>query len=124
MNKKDEVERIFDHAKFQALALICAEPEPIPPVKDPLADEWLTEEELMRYWKLTSSSGLRSWRKRPLDQHPLPYTKVGDLIRFNRKEIDQWAREETAREQTTGKLQTKRRGLSVAPPQGGSHGRL
>lgn len=98
MNNKDEVERIFDHAKFQALALICAEPEPIPAVKDPLADEWLTEEELMRYWKLSSSSGLRSWRKQSLDQHPLPYTKVGDLIRFNRKEIDQWAREETARD--------------------------
>lgn len=123
MNKKDEVERkitsIFDHAKFQALAVIHAEPEQATVAADQPVPEFLTEEELMVHWRLDSTAGIQSWRKRPRNEFPLPFRYVGDKIRYNRKETDQWLMEETLRRDTKRLAKKKstdddqRRGLSA-----------
>ena len=43
--KKEEVERIFEHAKYELLALVCAEPVSQAVPDKPLPD-WITEESL------------------------------------------------------------------------------
>lgn len=125
--KKEEVERIFDRAKHEverakheALALLCSEPSQA--VDQPLP-EWMNKEELANYWGMKSTSGIVSWTKR--SEFPLPHGYMGDMLRFPRKECDQWAREEADRNRnnpakTPTKDNTRRRGLSaVASPQGG-----
>jgi predicted DNA-binding transcriptional regulator AlpA len=37
------------------------------------------------------------WTKRSETQHPLPYSCMGDLVRFKREDVDRWAQEEAAR---------------------------
>jgi hypothetical protein len=124
VNKKEEVERIFERAKYEALALVCSESAPTAASGETWG-EWLTEEELMKYWSLDSNAGLRSWRKRPADQFPLPHARMGELIRFNRNECDQWAREEAIRQRQPKKpTQPNRGGLFVATPEGGNNASL
>lgn len=95
--KKEDVERIFDRAKHEALALLLSEPARSSDATTESLPEWLTEEQLMNYWQLDSSSGIRSWRKRPIDQFPLPHGRCGDLVRYNRKACDQWLQDEATR---------------------------
>lgn len=120
MNKKDEVERIFERFKYEALAVVCAEPAPV--AIERTWPEWLTEEQLMEYWQLDSNSGLRKWRQRPADQFPLPCGSIGGgkILRYNRTDVDQWFREEAARQRLGKSLaeKPKREGLSLARPQG------
>lgn len=114
MDKKEEVERIFDRAKFEALALLLAEPPQATGAEESLP-EWLTEEQLMRYWQLDSTAGIKSWRKRAADKFPLPHGRLGDKVRYNRTECDRWAREEAARNSNGVKKskQPQRHALSV-----------
>ena len=101
MNKKDEVERILDHAthevqraKYEILALLSSEPtatsldgeQSLPPI-------WMDEDEVIKYVRCAASS-LRNWRSRPADQHPFPFGMAGDMLRFNRADVDRWLREE------------------------------
>src|ERR1043165_4600142 len=94
--KKEEVERIFDRAKHKTLALLLSEVRQSN-VAEEILPEWLTEEQLMKYWQLDSTAGIRSWRKRPLDEFPLPHGRCGDLVRYNRKACDQWLQDEATR---------------------------
>lgn len=94
--KKEEVERIFERAKHEALALLLSEPQQSQ-VNEESLPEWLTEDQLMKYWQLDSTSGIRSWRKRTLEQFPLPHGRCGDLVRYNRKACDQWLIDEATR---------------------------
>jgi hypothetical protein len=94
--KKEEVERIFDRAKHELLALLLSESRQSN-VGEQQLPEWLTEEQLMKYWQLDSTSGIRSWRKRSSDQFPLPHGRCGDLVRYNRKACDQWLGDEATR---------------------------
>ena len=127
MNKKDEVERIFDRAKHEverakheAIALLCSEPaletnpQPLP--------VWMDKKELGRYWNVKPDT-LVTWTKR--DEHPLPFARMGDLLRFKRDDCDRWAYEEgqlghSIKDEIPTEKETKRRGLAaVAPLQGG-----
>jgi hypothetical protein len=63
---------------------------------------WMTEMQLAQYWHLYNKTGqlttesIRKWSARAESDHPLPCGNVGDLRRYHRDEVDQWAREEAA----------------------------
>lgn len=65
---------------------------------------WMTETQLAEYWQLRNKKGeltvhsIRAWTTRPKDEHPLPCANMGDMRRYNREEVDQWAREEAQRQ--------------------------
>jgi primosomal protein N'' len=62
--------------------------------------EWMTEMQLAEYWQLRNKEGeitvysIRTWTARPRDEHPLPCANMGEMRRYNRAEVDRWAREE------------------------------
>jgi hypothetical protein len=111
----EQVANICDRAKHELLALVCSlsttQTEAVPP-----APEWMTDVELASYWRLfnedgeTVTAGIRSWAKRLPDQFPLPHAYMGDLLRFNRDEVDRWAKEEAARR----RAERERRKLKAA----------
>jgi hypothetical protein len=93
---------IFDCAKHEALALLLSAPLSQSASQAESAPEWLTDVELARYWRLLKdgepvTAGIRSWVKRPPDEHPLPHAYMGDLLRFKREDVDRWAKEEAKR---------------------------
>ena len=61
---------------------------------------WLTEKQLAEYWQLRTPNGeitvhsIRKWTARPDHEHPLPCASMGEMRRYHREEVDQWAREE------------------------------
>lgn len=63
---------------------------------------WMTEKQLAEYWQLRTPNGeitvhsIRKWTARPEDEHPLPCASMGEMRRYHREEVDQWAREEAA----------------------------
>lgn len=65
--------------------------------------EWMTITELARYWKLCNSAGqattagITKWVNRCSEDFPLPSSRMGDLLRFNRAKVDRWAEEEGER---------------------------
>ncbi|MFN2513396.1 MAG: hypothetical protein ABR568_18480 [Pyrinomonadaceae bacterium] len=98
---RDEVTRIVDRAKYELLALVSAE---LPKTESPLVmPEWLTAEQLAEYWQLRSktgkvtTAGLLKWVARKPDDFPLPSARMGDLLRFKRDEVNQWAKDEAER---------------------------
>lgn len=62
---------------------------------------WLTAEQLAEHWGMINPEGrpkigrIINWTKR--DEHPLPHGRMGDLIKFDRDEADQWAKDEAVR---------------------------
>ncbi len=78
--------------------------------------EWMSATQLAEYWQLyndknePTTAGILKWSKRPKDQFPLPHAYMGDLLRFNRVEVDVWAREEAERR----RLQNEKRRLKIA----------
>jgi hypothetical protein len=64
--------------------------------------EWMTAAQLARYWQLVNANGepitagIMKWTKRTENEHPLPHSCMGDLLRFKREEVDRWAQEEAA----------------------------
>jgi hypothetical protein len=98
---KDEVARILDRAKHELLALSLAEQTPVESVAP--VPEWLTPDQLADYWQLRnkkgklSTSGLLKWVTRGPEDFPLPHARMGDLLRFKRDEINQWAKDEAER---------------------------
>ncbi|HVG35401.1 MAG TPA: helix-turn-helix domain-containing protein [Pyrinomonadaceae bacterium] len=65
---------------------------------------WMTEKQLAEYWQLRTPNGeitvhsIRKWTARPENEHPLPCASMGEMRRYHREEVDQWAREEAARQ--------------------------
>jgi hypothetical protein len=55
-------------------------------------------------------AGIIKWPKRPPNQFPLPHAYMGDLLRFHRDEVNQWAKEEAERR----RVQNERRRLKIA----------
>jgi hypothetical protein len=110
---------ILERAKHEALSLVVSLPvseaarEPLP--------EWMTDVELARYWRIFNddnepvTAGIRSWAKRLPDQFPLPHAYMGDLLRFNRSEVDKWAKEESIRREAERQRRKPRR-LSLEAP--------
>src|SRR2546427_6666111 len=107
-----QVARIYERAQNETLALIQSRPEEkiVAPVRD-----WMSATQLAEYWQLyndknePTTAGILKWAKRPPDQFPLPHAYMGDLLRFNRAEVDVWAHEEAERR----RVQNEKRRLRI-----------
>ena len=104
----ERVSDIFDRAKHEALALLLSAPSSRPAGQPESAPDWMTDVELARYWRLLKdgepvTAGIRSWVKRPSEEHPLPHAYMGDLLRFRREDADRWAAEEAERRAAEGR---------------------
>jgi hypothetical protein len=80
------------------------------------ARDWMSATQLAEYWQLyndknePTTAGIMKWSKRPRDKFPLPHAYMGDLLRFNRHEVDLWAKEEADRR----RVQKEKRQLEIA----------
>jgi len=106
---------IFKEAEHKALAALHAiELEPVQEAQ--LNSEWMTPTELAAYWRCfnkqgdPTTAGILSWARRPIDQYPLPHAYMGDMMRFHRDEVNQWAKEEAERR----RIEIERRRLKLA----------
>ena len=105
--------RIYERAQHETLALLQSRPTQtvVMPVR-----EWMSATQLAEYWQLyndknePTTAGILKWSKRSPDQFPLPHAYMGDLLRFNRVEVDVWAREEAERR----RVQNEKRRLKIA----------
>jgi len=108
-----QVARIYERAQNETLALLQSRPPEkiMAPVR-----EWMSATQLAEYWQLCNdrneptTAGILKWSKRPPDQFPLPHAYMGDLLRFNRDEVDVWAKEEAERR----RVQNEKRRLKIA----------
>ncbi|HUE84008.1 MAG TPA: hypothetical protein VMM84_18035 [Pyrinomonadaceae bacterium] len=108
-----QVARIYERAQIETLALLQSRPPEkiIAPV-----GEWMSAPQLAEYWQLyndknePTTAGILKWSKRPAEQFPLPHAYMGDLLRFNRVDVDVWAKEEAQRR----RLQNEKRRLKIA----------
>jgi len=105
--------RIYERAQHETLALLQSRPsqKELVPVR-----EWMSATQLAEYWQLyndksePTTAGILKWSKRHQDQFPLPHAYMGDLLRFNRVEVDVWAKEEAERR----RVQNEKRRLKIA----------
>jgi len=108
-----QVSRIYERAQHETLALLQSRPsqKELVPVR-----EWMSATQLAEYWQLyndknePTTAGILKWSKRPADQFPLPHAYMGDLLRFNRVEVDVWAKEEAERR----RVSNEKRRLKIA----------
>ena len=109
-----QVARVCERAKDELLMLLRSHESAANPITPP--HEWMSATQLAEYWQLyneknePTTAGILKWAKRPPDRFPLPHAYMGDLLRFNREDVDRWAREEAERRQA---LAEKRR-LKIA----------
>ncbi len=107
----ESVRRIGERVQAEVLELLRSRhvDEPVTPTR-----EWMTATQLAEYWQLyndknePTTAGILKWSKRPSDQFPLPHAYMGDLLRFNREEVDLWAKEEAERRRTQKEKQQLR----------------
>jgi hypothetical protein len=86
-----ELNRIYQRAQEETLALLQSRPtdQLTSPVR-----EWMSATQLAEYWQLyndknePTTAGILKWAKRPPEDFPLPHTYMGDVLRFNRDEVD------------------------------------
>ena len=108
-----QVARIYERAQSETLALIQS--RHAGKIDAPVR-EWMSAIQLAEYWQLCNdkneptTAGILKWSKRPQDQFPLPHAYMGDLLRFNRDDVDLWAREEAERR----RLQNEKRRFKIA----------
>ena len=113
LDLKEKLTRLFDRTTYEAMALLLAQPESEAATPEPLL-EWMTASQLARYWQLVSAKGeptIMKWTKRSEGEHPLPYSCMGDLLRFRRDEVDRWAAEEASRRRVEQQKKTSAREL-------------
>ena len=109
----EQLSRIYERAQTETLALIKSQTTEVTVI--PLR-EWMNATQLAEYWQLyndknePSTAGILKWTKRAPDQFPLPHAYMGDLLRFNRGEVDLWAKDEAERR----RLQNEKRKLKIA----------
>ena len=107
------VSHIYQRAQSETLGLLNSRPieKAISVSRD-----WMSATQLAEYWQLyndknePTTAGILKWAKRPQDQFPLPHAYMGDLLRFNRVEVDVWAKEEAERR----RVQNEKRRLKIA----------
>jgi hypothetical protein len=110
----DQVSRIYERAHDEVLTLLRSQEPAERPGTPPR--EWMSATQLAEYWQLynennePTTAGILKWAKRSADKFPLPHAYMGDLLRFNRDEVDQWARQEAERR----RAQAERRRLKIA----------
>lgn len=119
-NLTDQVSRIFERAKHEALALILeaeAMVAPAPAVSaalSPAVVDEATQEQINQYCLLAhkpylsrkeaaiylgiSERSIGKWAARPLDQNPFPEARAGGEPRTKRTAIDEWAERERQRQ--------------------------
>ena len=108
-----ELNRIYERAQEEALLLLQSRPKE--QVSSPVR-EWMNATQLAEYWQLyndknePTTAGILKWSKRSPNQFPLPHAYMGDLLRFNRVEVDLWAKEEAERR----RVQNEKRRLKIA----------
>lgn len=108
-----QVLQIYQRAQTETLGLIQSQAKDA--IGTPLR-EWMSAVQLAGYWQLyndknePSTAGILKWAKRPLNHFPLPHAYMGDLLRFNRVEVDLWAKDEAERR----RLQNEKRRLKIA----------
>jgi len=108
-----QVERIYERAKHETLRLLESRPSQPSPVAAP---DWMGPTQLAEYWQLyndkdePTTAGILKWSRRPPDQFPLPHAYMGDLLRFNREEVDLWAKQEAERR----RAQNEKRRFKIA----------
>ena len=96
-----QVARLCERTKDELLVLLRSRELVANPITSPR--EWMSATQLAEYWQLLNdkneptTAGILKWAKRPADKFPLPHAYMGDLLRFNREEVDQWARQEAER---------------------------
>lgn len=111
---EEQITRICERTRQELQTLIASQPLPMP--TPTLSAEWMSAAQLAEYWHLhndkgePTTAGILKWSKRPPDQFPLPHAYMGDLLRFHRDEVNQWAREEAERR----RVQNERRRLKIA----------
>lgn len=102
LDLKEKLTRVLDRATQDAIALLLTHREIEKTAAEP-APEWMTANQLARYWQLVNANGeattagIMKWARRSENEHPLPHAYMGDLLRFHRDEADLWAREEADR---------------------------
>jgi hypothetical protein len=110
---EERATRIGERVKAEVLELLRSRREEV--VASPTR-EWMTATQLAEYWQLLNdkdeptTAGILKWCKRPPNQFPLPHAYMGDLLRFNRKEVDLWAKDEAERR----RVQKEKRQLKIA----------
>ena len=108
-----QLSHIYERAWNETVMLLQSQPTKT--IITPL-QEWMSATQLAEYWQLyndenePTTAGILKWSKRPQDQFPLPHAYMGDLLRFNRAEVDVWAREEAERR----RVQNEKRRLKIA----------
>jgi hypothetical protein len=114
-NALDDVMRICELMKHELLAVIHSLPTS-ESHEWPTVPDWMTAKELAKYWRIhnpqggPTTAGILKWTKRPPDQFPLPHAYMGDLLRFNREDVDKWAKEEAERR----RIQNERKRFKIA----------
>ena len=107
------VSHIYQRAQSETLELLKS--QPIEKAMS-VSREWMSASQLAEYWQLyndknePTTAGILKWAKRPQDQFPLPHAYMGDLLRFNRVEVDVWAKQEAGRR----RVQNEKRRLKIA----------
>ena len=115
LDLKEKLTRVLDRATHEAIALVLAQPDSEKVTAESMP-EWMTATQLARYWQLVNANdepataGILKWVKRSENDHPLPHACMGDLLRFNRNEVDVWAKEEAGRR----RAQNEKRRLRIA----------
>jgi len=108
-----QLARIYERAQQETLALLQS--QPTEQLSSPVR-EWMNATQLAEYWQLyndknePTTAGILKWSKRPTDQFPLPHAYMGDMLRFNRDEVERWAHEEAERR----RVQNEKRRLKIA----------
>ena len=115
LDLKEKLASVIDRATQDAIALLLTQREAAQPSMESEPD-WMTATQLARYWQLVNANGepttagITKWARRTENEHPLPHAYMGDLLRFNRVEVDLWAREEAERR----RVQNEQRRLKIA----------
>ena len=109
-----QVARVCERTKDELLMLLRSQESAANPITP--SREWMSSTQLAEYWQLynennePTTAGILKWAKRPADKFPLPHAYMGDLLRFNRDDVDRWARQEAERR----KAQAEKRRLKIA----------
>lgn len=112
---KEQVVNVCDRTKHELLSIIAALPVPSE-AASAAPQEWMTALQLAEYWQLynkdgePTTAGILKWSKRSPDQFPLPHAYMGDMVRFNRDEANQWAKQEAERR----RVENERKRLTLA----------
>ena len=110
------VKRIAEAVEAEVLELLRCRLTDQPLAPTPAPREWMTATQLAEYWQFfndknePTTAGILKWCRRQPNQFPLPHAYMGDLLRFNRHEVDKWAREEAQRR----RIEKEKRRLKIA----------